>query len=157
MKNARTIERNRIIKMIEKYKDWEVSDGNGHGRKNYGKGRMPGYNLENWMYIEFKIPELNKRFCLDLQSFDTDPNSGNIHLLDQRISLYSSNNSKTEFLIIPSYEDDNGQKRAFDLPLSEKEIKMLLEFIKKYTAWYCENENAEQLEGPAFSKNDLIK
>ena len=59
------------------------------------------------MYIEFEIPELKKRFCLHLQSFDTDPNSGNMHLLDQGISLYLSNrnNSKTEFLIIPSYKD----------------------------------------------------
>lgn len=153
MKEVRTEERKRIIEMIEKCKDWEVKDGSrsGHGIKKYGSNRMAEYNLENWMYIEFKIPELNKWFCLDLQSFDTDPNSGNIHLLDQRISLYSSNenNSKTEFLIIPSYTDEKDQKKAFDLPLCDKEIKMLLTFIDKYTAWYCKM--------PTFSKNDLIK
>lgn len=88
------------------------------------------------MYIEFEIPELKKRFCLDLQNFDTDPNSGNMHLLDQRISLYLSNrnNSKTEFLIIPSYKDNEDQDRAFDLPLGDEEIKKLLDFIDDYTA-----------------------
>lgn len=151
MKEVRNTERNRIIKMIEKYKDWKPKRGGGHGIKHYGNKRMPEYNLGNWMYIEFEIPELNNWFCLDLQSFDTDPHSGNMHLLDQRISLYSSNenNSKTEFLIIPSYEDDKGQKKAFDLPLSDEKITMLLTFIDRYTAWYCKM--------PTFSKVDLFK
>lgn len=148
MKNARTNERDRIIKMIKKCKDWEVKDGSGsgHGIKNYGKNRMPEYNLENWMYIEFEIPKLNKWFCLDLQSFDTDPDSGNMHLLDQRISLYSSNkkNSKTKFLSIPSYKDKEDQEKAFDLPLGDEEIKKLLDIIDEYTA--------DNFQKPTFKK-----
>lgn len=88
------------------------------------------------MYIEFEIPKLKKRFCIDIQSFETDPNSRNMHLLNQRISLYSSNknNSTTEYLFIPSYKDKEDQDRAFDLPFGDEEIKKLLDFIDDYTA-----------------------
>lgn len=154
-KQVRSNEREKIISMMEKIQNWKVSDrkNSGKGSKAYGRKRravpMPSYDLGNWMYIEFEIPELKKKFCLDLQSFDTDHSTANSHFLDQRLSLYVCLDEKsTKFLTIPSYMDKK-ELKAFDLPLCDEEIKMLLNFIDRYTAWYCKM--------PTFSKDDLLK
>lgn len=149
MKEVRNKERNRIIEMM-KEKGWCVCKNGGRGRSFYSSGkRIAKYNLGNWMYIQFEIPNLEHKFCLDLQSFDTDPSTANSHFLDQRLSLYACLDEKsTKFLTIPGYIDEN-ELKSFDLPLSDRKITMLLTFIDRYTAWYCKM--------PTFSKNDLIK
>ncbi len=66
----------------------------GSGESNYTSGgTLEGkYDLSNFKYIETRYKDCN--ILISLQSFDIDPNSGNIHLLFDRIGIiydYDSN------------------------------------------------------------------
>lgn len=160
---ARENQRRRIIDYLAEQKDskgdWlfkndkgipyaECSNkySGGMGRSTYGKTRFQqAYNLNNWKYIETQCD--NTLVHISLQSFDIDPNSGNIHTLMDRIGLYFYSGTPEKIKM-----NLNGKKLSvtdyflkmqtteLELPLSDENLAMLVSLIKDGVQKNKENE-----------------
>lgn len=90
----------------------------GKGKGNYTSGgTIAEYNLKNWKYVDVAINGRN--VFISLQAFDKDPNSGNHHVLENRLGIYV-------------YDKYNAEK-AFtemvttniDLPMNDEKFRLL--------------------------------
>ncbi len=90
----------------------------GKGKENYTSGgTIDEYNLKNWKYVDAAIN--GHKVFISLQAFDKDPNSGNHHVLENRLGIYV-------------YDKYNAEK-AFnemvttniDLPMNYEKFQML--------------------------------
>lgn len=120
------------------YEDNHYRYSGGTGSSVYGKTRFENsYDLSNWKYIVTKYNDT--KILISLQSFDIDPNSGNVHILTDRIGLYFYDNVSEEKIEVKI--GDRTQKIAdpflkmqvteFELPLSEQNLAGLVELIKE--------------------------
>lgn len=105
----------------------------GTGKNNYGLRRnngFKGYDLSNWKWIDAKYH--GHEVLISLQSFEIDPNAGNLHVLYDRIGLLFK-----EPCLIEAFLDSIRIRDAFlnmevtdwDLPLSESDLKALTSYI----------------------------
>lgn len=130
---ARTIERNKISKFFRQQKVFEMENPSARsGVKRYTSGGrlMEEYDLSNWKWVCVK--RNNVHFFISLQAFERDPNTGNPHVLMDRIGIYAytGDYSPTDAQIkmhttnIELPIDDNKLKELHDIliDLSECEI-----------------------------------
>lgn len=118
------------------YEDNRYSGGK--GSSVYGKTRFKNsYDLSNWKYV---VTQYNgTKILISLQSFDIDPNSGNVHVLTDRIGLYFYENVSEEKIKIQIGDRTEKvtdpflkmQSTEFELPLSEQDLAGLVELIKE--------------------------
>ena len=105
----------------------------GNGKSNYGVRRnngFKGYDLSNWKWIDAIYH--GQHVLISLQSFEIDPNSGNLHVLYDRIGLLFAKSCLIEaFLDSLRLCDDflNMEVTDWDLPLSESDLKALTSYI----------------------------
>ncbi len=99
---------------------------------NYGRLEKP-YDLRNWKYIDaFKNGVL---YFISLQAFDHDPNSGNWHVLMDRIGVYRYEcPSFSERYNKKCYKADDAfrlmKTSSYDLPLCEEDMQGLIDWMQ---------------------------
>lgn len=128
---ARQEQRQRIVEYL-KDNGYTVVDGwaAGKGRRNYTSGgtlKRP-YDLSNWKYIQAQ--KNSNQFFISLQSFDHDPNSGNQHVLMDRIGIYHYiGDRKKEYDAFDAFS--KMRTTELELPLSEEDKKTLVGLLAK--------------------------
>ena len=83
-------ERNKISKYLRNHDDFKnatVKAKRGSYKYKSGKILEIEYDLSNWLWIDITINDVN--FLISLQTFDQDPNTGNFHVLVDRIGIYA--------------------------------------------------------------------
>ena len=123
---ARRQERDRIAAYFKALPDFETSPrpgGAGISRYTSGSRLAPPYDLRGWMWVCVRRGETE--FLLSLQTFDRDPNSGNLHTLTDRIGVYAWTGA---------YSSADAQERMkitpLELPLSGADLDTLAELLR---------------------------
>lgn len=113
----------------------------GKGRIKYGSsGRFgeDGYNLSNWKWVEVKNNEQKDCSCIiSLNMLETDPNSGNVHALYDRIGFFVYTNNKNTGILT----DERRIITDIELPLDDVKklkIKNIIENIVIKEMWKME-------------------
>ena len=96
----------------------------GKGKSYSSGGRLdPPFNLINWKWVELESDD--ETVIISLNPYDIDPNSGNIHVLYDRIGIYKMSKEKALLhstkTVITKYE----------LPLSKEDMEQLYNIIKE--------------------------
>lgn len=129
--NERQKQRKLIVKHLQKNGYSVVEGGSaGKGRKDYTSGgnlKIP-YDLSNWKYIEAE--KNGNQFFVSLQSFDHDPNSGNQHVLMDRIGIYHYlGHRKKDYDAFDAFS--KMQTTEIELPLSDEDLNNLLDLLEQ--------------------------
>lgn len=126
--DCREAERKKIISYLKEEGFEILKERGGRGAKNYtaGKTLESPYDLSNWKWIEAAMDGIN--YCITLQAFDRDPNTGNRHVLMDRIGVYTYAKYNAE----DAYK--NMVTTEIDLPMDDEKLKMLVEFLKRDSA-----------------------
>ncbi len=130
-KNLREVERRKIVDYL-KLNGFKTQNGNelsyrgGSGRPAYTSGgEIVEYDLSNWKWVE--ASKENVTYFISLQAFDSDPKSGNHHVLMDRIGVCAFDENIKE-------EDKNYfqdmVRTTLDLPLDETKIEMFPEILE---------------------------
>lgn len=90
-RKKRKEERNKISQYLRncgRFKETKIYVKADSGSKKYKSGgRLTNdYDLSDWLWINIKLNSVN--MLLSLQTFDCDPNTGNLHVLMDRIGIY---------------------------------------------------------------------
>lgn len=130
IKNAynqtRKVERDDIAKYFNKQEDFENEKPAARaGRKNYKSGGrlLKEYDLSNWNWVCVKRNKV--KFFISLQTFDRDPNTGNLHVLMDRIGIYayvgecSSVNAQTKMMMT-----------NIELPMNDEKMNQLCNTLR---------------------------
>lgn len=95
---ARAEQRQLLETYFQKTADFRVARGTstGHGRSDYSSGKRLTslYDLSNWRWLEITHIPSQLLIFLSLQPTEIDPNSGNLHVLYDRIGVYLHPSSK---------------------------------------------------------------
>ncbi|WP_294522771.1 hypothetical protein [uncultured Pseudoflavonifractor sp.] len=125
-RRARRQERDRMAAYFKALPDFDTGPrpgGSGIGRYTSGRRLAPPYDLRDWMWVCVRRGETE--FLLSLQTFDRDPNSGNLHALTDRIGVYaytgaySAADAQEQMKITP-----------LELPLSGADLDTLAELLR---------------------------
>lgn len=146
--NARTLERNKISKFFREQKVFEMENPSARsGVKKYTSGGRftEEYDLSNWKWVCVK--RNNVHFFISLQTFERDPNTGNMHVLMDRIGIYC---------YVGNYSPVDAQTKMYatniELPMNKDKLTELHSILKdlseceifKYQVQYekvCETHN----------------
>ncbi len=97
----------------------------GQGRTNYTAGgtlSVP-YDLSNWIWLDASLDDVN--FFISFQPFDSDPNSGNFHVLYDRIGVY---------MYTGKYCAEDARKlmriTPIDLPLDAEKLEKMEQILR---------------------------
>lgn len=103
---------------------YRVNKRGGKGVKNYTSGgriNKNPFNLQSWKYV---VMEKNGvHILLSLQSFDRDPSSQNVHVLVDRLGVYSYKNYN------PKDACERMIPTSIDLPMDDTKFEELDSFI----------------------------
>lgn len=104
----------------------------GKGRVNYSSGkRIKEYDLSNWKWVE--VTDDDDFECIvSLNMPDTDPRSGNSHVLFDRVGLLVS------YRINDSYYYETAIHTNIDLPLDEADKEQIAQLVLEQYKIFCE-------------------
>ena len=97
--------------------------GSGIGRYTSGRRLAPPYDLRDWMWVCVRRGETE--FLLSLQTFDRDPNSGNLHALTDRIGVYAYTGAYSA-----AAAQEQMKITPLELPLSGADLDTLAELLR---------------------------
>ena len=97
--------------------------GSGIGRYTSGRRLAPPYDLRDWMWVCVRRGEME--FLLSLQTFDRDPNSGNLHALTDRIGVYAYTGAYSA-----AAAQEQMKITPLELPLSGADLDTLAELLR---------------------------
>ncbi|MDD7334650.1 MAG: hypothetical protein SOV61_00360 [Lachnospiraceae bacterium] len=119
-------ERNKISKYLRNHDDFKnatVKAKRGSYKYKSGKRLEIEYDLSNWLWIDITINDVN--FLISLQTFDQDPNTGNFHVLVDRIGIYAYGGD---------YSADDAHKNMMitniELPIDDNKLEKLANIVK---------------------------
>ncbi len=122
--HAREDERKKIVKYLEG-NGYTIVKGSraGKGDSHYTSGnKIAPYDLSNWKYIEAE--KFEKQFFISLQAFERDPNTNNIHVLMDRLGIYTYTGTRKNY---NSYDAFTKMIITdIDLPLSDEKLNHLV-------------------------------
>lgn len=119
---AREAERLGIVNRLIRA-GFKAATRGGAGRPDYtSAGRIDAYDLRNWKYIEAE--KNGVKHLISLQSFDQDPRSKNLHVLYDRVGIYSY--TKYD----PHAALSKMRTTSIELPMDEEKFQMLLAELK---------------------------
>ena len=132
---CREAQRQTILQYLEE-QGYTVSRRGGMGREDYtSDGRIAPYDLRNWKWIEARKDGVY--YLISLQAFDRDPNSGNFHVLMDRIGVFACSEAEERAVKTKQEKQAFNQKvangmtvTAIDLPVTGQtlsELKAALE------------------------------
>lgn len=109
----------------------------GKGRVNYSSGkRIKEYDLSNWKWVE--VTDDDDFECIvSLNMPDTDPRSGNSHVLFDRVGLLVS------YRINDSYYYETAIHTNIDLPLTDEAVKDIAQLVLEQYKIFCEKKEAK--------------
>jgi len=96
----------------------------GRGLTKYtggGKYKDHPYDLSNWMWINFEYKKF--QLCISLNAFDIDPNTGNGHVMFDRLSVWGAKKGHEEGIEVVT---------DYDLPLSDEELEEFMDGLKDF-------------------------
>ncbi len=121
---CRDLQRKLIINHL-KNKGFEVlNEKGGKGKTNYtssNKLEIP-YDLSNWKWIDVKKENIN--YLISLQAFDKDYNTGNYHVLMDRLGVYTYEKYDAEKAF------QNMVTLEIDLPIDDEKLNKLVLFLE---------------------------
>ena len=125
-RQARRAERDKIAAYFKALPDFQTSPrpgGAGISRYTSGRRLAPPYDLRSGMWVCVRRGETE--FLISLQTFDRDPNSGNLHALTDRIGVYAYTGA---------YSAGDAQEKMkitpLELPLSGADLDTLAELLR---------------------------
>lgn len=110
----------------------------GRGKSNYSSGGrlVPDHDLNDWLWVDFECDGVQG--TVFLQCLDRDPNSGNIHVLYNRVGVRYYVNGKdvqldrlNSCLLLPVDELREDATTSFSLPFSDSSIIDFVNMIRE--------------------------
>lgn len=148
--DKRKEERNKIsryIKTIENIVPKSTRADSGSTKYASGGRLKEGYDLSNWLWVNTKIGAVN--FIISLQTFDHNPNTGDLHVLMDRIGIYayvgkySPSDARTKMLVTD-----------LELPLDDTDLHTLGKIITSLSE--CDIFKLQAQYENVLSKLDLV-
>ncbi len=116
-----------------------VSGNAGKGRADYtAKGRIVAYDLTNWKWVEIRTGKAVTDFdcVISLNMIETDPDTGNVHALFDRVGLYIGYRVGSLYYKLEIYT-------SFNLPLQSTDYGEIAQMVKEQYDIYCEKKKKE--------------
>lgn len=128
--SLREEERIKIVRLLDNNgytnkKGKKLNAQGGKGKPNYTNYNQlkVSYDLTNWKYVEACIDGVE--YFISLQAFDRDKNSGNFHVLVNRIGIcmFPDNGEDRDYF-------NTMETTSLELPLDESDLECLLGILE---------------------------